>query len=176
MNKLKGLECKIVKSSTVLTTYDNSEIRPLGKTTLKLVNAKNGKSYAETFIVVKENTTPILGNQTIQHMNLVTINYDNIQALDINEISLSEKSVFRQYKDVFDGTGCLPGTYRLEIDETVRPVVHPPRKIPVALRDKLKTELERLTDKEMITPVTEPTPWVNNLVIVEKTEQVENLP
>ncbi|VDI47522.1 Hypothetical predicted protein [Mytilus galloprovincialis] len=101
-------------------------------------------------------------------MNLVTINYDNIQALDINEISLSEKSVFRQYKDVFDGTGCLPGTYRLEIDETVRPVVHPPRKIPVALRDKLKTELERLTDKEMITPVTEPTPWVNNLVIVEK--------
>ncbi|VDI47521.1 Hypothetical predicted protein [Mytilus galloprovincialis] len=54
MNKLKGLECKIVKSSTVLTTYDNSEIRPLGKTTLKLVNAKNGKSYAETFIVVKE--------------------------------------------------------------------------------------------------------------------------
>ncbi|CAC5416290.1 unnamed protein product [Mytilus coruscus] len=69
LDKLKGLEYKIVKSSTVLTTYDKSEIRPLGKTTLKLVNAKNGKSYDETFIVVKENTTPILGNQTIQHMN-----------------------------------------------------------------------------------------------------------
>ena len=95
LDKLKGLECKIVKSSTVLTTYDKSEIRPLGKTTLKLVNAKNGKSYDEIFIVLKENTRPILGKQTFQHMNLLTINYDNIQALDISEIGLSRKSVFR---------------------------------------------------------------------------------
>ena len=74
---------------------------------------------------------------------------------------------------MFDGTGCLPRTYRLGIDETVRPVVHPPRKIPVTLCEKLKIELERLTDKEMITPVTEPTLWVNNLVIVKKPNKLK---
>jgi hypothetical protein len=70
--------------------------------------------------------------------------------------------------DVFEGTGCLPGVYRLETDPSVKPVVHPPRKIPITLRDKLKIELDRLTDRKIIVPVTEPTQWVNYLVIVEK--------
>ncbi|CAC5388235.1 unnamed protein product [Mytilus coruscus] len=103
-------------------------------------------------------------------MDLVTINFDNIQVLDTDEIRLSEKNL--EYNDVFDGTGCLPGTYRLEIDEIVRPVVHQPCKIPVALREKLKTELERLTDKGMIAPVTEPTPWLNNPMIVDKPNEL----
>ena len=70
--------------------------------------------------------------------------------------------------DVFEGTGWLPGVYRLETDPSVKPVVHPPRKIPITLRDKLKIELDRLTDRKIIVPVTEPTQWVNYLVIVEK--------
>ena len=100
-------------------------------------------------------------------MGLVTINYENIMSLKAEE-TLTEKAVFSQYKDIFEGTGCLPGTYNLKTDQSVKPVVHPPRKIPVALRDRLKSELENLTEKGIIAPVTEPTPWVNNLVIVEK--------
>lgn len=69
---------------------------------------------------------------------------------------------------MFEGTGWLPGVYRLETDPSVKPVVHPPRKIPITLRDKLKIELDRLTDRKIIVPVTEPTQWVNYLVIVEK--------
>ncbi|XP_062601076.1 uncharacterized protein K02A2.6-like [Saccostrea cucullata] len=161
-----GSYYKLTKSTTVLTTYDKSRIQPLGKTSLKLVNPKTKELYDTEFVVVKQDTTPILGSQTIQRMKLVTIHYDNI--LTVTEETLTEEYVFSEYKDVFDGTGCLAGTYSLQTDPSIKPVVHPPRKIPVALRDKLKTELERLTEKEIITPVTEPTPWVNNLVIVEK--------
>lgn len=99
-------------------------------------------------------------------MNLVTIHYDNI--LVMTDDTLTEQSVFHQYKDVFEGTGCLEGTYTLQTDPSVKPIVHPPRKIPVTLQEKLKMELDCLAEKEIIAPVTEPTPWVNNLIILEK--------
>lgn len=169
ISMLNGVGYKIAKSSTVLTMYDKSQIKPIGKTTLALTNPKNQSVHQVDFIVVQQKTTPILGNPSIQMMQLVTINYDNILhvAMQSDEM-LTENYVFTQYSDVFEGTGCLAGTYRLKIDPEVQPVIHPPRKIPVSLREKLKTELERLTEKEIIAPVTEPTPWVNNLVIVEK--------
>ena len=62
----------------------------------------------------------------------------------------------------------MEGLCHLEVDQTVRPVVHPPRKVPVALRDRLKEELDELVGQEIITPVTEPTKWVSSLVLVNK--------
>ena len=38
----------------------------------------------------------------------------------------------------------MDGPYYMELDETLKPVVHPPRKVPVALRDRLKEELDKL--------------------------------
>ncbi len=38
------------------------------------------------------------------------------------------------------------------------PVQHPPRKVPVALRDRLKSTLEDLENQDILTSVTEPTP------------------
>ena len=58
--------------------------------------------------------------------------------------------------------------HHLTIDPNVPPVVHPPRKVPFALCDKLKTELNRMISLGIILPVTEPTEWVNSVVIVEK--------
>ena len=45
------------------------------------------------------------------------------------------------------------------------PVVHPPRRVPIAIRDKLKAELERM-EREHVTK--KATDWVNRLVTVEK--------
>ena len=50
----------------------------------------------------------------------------------------------KEYSDVFEGLGCMDGLYHMEVDKTVRPVVHPPRKVPVALRDCLKEKLDKL--------------------------------
>lgn len=73
-----------------------------------------------------------------------------------------------QYEDVFEGTGLLEGKYHLELNENAQPVVHPPRKVPVAIKDQLQTELNRLCDMNIITQVTKPTPWVSSLVTVVK--------
>ncbi len=55
-----------------------------------------------------------------------------------------------EYKDVFEGLGCLPGKHRISIDDTVAPVVHACRKVPFALREKLKEELARMEKLDVI--------------------------
>ena len=68
---------------------------------------------------------------------------------------------------MFQGTGKLQGQYKLEIEEDAKPVIHSPRRVPVALKEKLKHELERLQSIGIIERVTKPTPWVSSLVVVQ---------
>ena len=37
--------------------------------------------------------------------------------------------------------GHLPGKHKIHIDPNVTPVVHPPRRIPISMRDKVRNEL-----------------------------------
>ena len=55
-----------------------------------------------------------------------------------------------------------------EIDRDVNPVVHAPRRVPAALRDKLKHELREMVNDDVIAPVSEPTDWVSSLLLVSK--------
>ena len=48
------------------------------------------------------------------------------------------------------------------------PRVHPARKIPLALKQKLKDKLEQLESLDIIEKVSEPTDWVNAMVMAEK--------
>ena len=40
--------------------------------------------------------------------------------------------------------------------------------MPLALKTALKEELDRLESLQILTPVSEPTPWVSSMVIVKK--------
>ena len=72
------------------------------------------------------------------------------------------------YPEVFNGVGKLEPAYNIKLTDKVIPVVHPPRKVPASLREKLKNELDDMEKNEIIAKVDEPTEWVNSLVIVEK--------
>ena len=76
--------------------------------------------------------------------------------------------VFDGFEAHTEGTGKLEGQYSLEVREDVQPVVHPPRRVPVALKEKLKQELEKIQRLGVIKKVTEPTPWVSSLVTARK--------
>ena len=66
----------------------------------------------------------------------------------------------------------LPGQpYHIEVDESIPPVQHPPRQVPVHLQPAYKRELERLTDLGIINEVqNEFTPWVNSVVVTPKAD------
>ena len=62
----------------------------------------------------------------------------------------------------------MPGNYHLTIDSSVKPVVHPPRKIPLSIKGKVEAELQRLTELDIVEPVSKPTQWVSSIVTAPK--------
>ena len=54
------------------------------------------------------------------------------------------------------------------IDPNAVPVIHPPRRVPIALRDRLQDELQSMEKQKIIVKVTEPTEWVNWLPVAAR--------
>ena len=73
-----------------------------------------------------------------------------------------------KYPDCFNGIGKFDGRYHIIIDPTVSPVIHPPRRVIIALKDDIKEELDEMVSKGIIAKVKEPTAWVNSLVYRRK--------
>jgi len=81
------------------------------------------------------------------------------------------KEMVYEYKDVFEGLGCMPLEYHIEVQQNATQVVHPPRKVPRSLSGKLKKYLEIL-EKKSLCQVDKPTAWVNSLVIADKKDGI----
>jgi hypothetical protein len=111
------------------------------------------------FIVTDTESPPLLGLQTCQKLNIIK---------RIWAVNTSDPNLMAEYKDVFGEIGCLQGEYHIITDPEVKPVIHPPRKIPISMMDKLKAELERMKHLDVIDKIDEPSDWVSSLVIVEK--------
>ena len=70
--------------------------------------------------------------------------------------------LLKEYDDVFEGLGKLNGKYSIETDKSVKPVVHPPRRLPVAMTEKVQRKLEEMTTDDVIAEVDQPTDWVSS--------------
>ena len=164
------------RTQPTIKMYNGSTMSPVGKFTLRCTKGEMTKDV--DLFIVDDDVRPLLGAETCQELNFIKVMVNEIANSHImNSVNdkfqlkygaLTEERILKEYSDVFEDIGCMEGLCHLEADETVRPVVHPPRKVPVALRDHLKEELDKLVGEEIITPVTEPTKWVSSLVIVNK--------
>lgn len=68
---------------------------------------------------------------------------------------LSKDDLLRRYPKVFRANvGKMEGEYRIRIDTEVDPVQNTPRRVPVALRHKLKETLDDLYQQDIIEDVT----------------------
>ncbi len=72
-----------------------------------------------------------------------------------------ETDILRECKDVFTELGCVPGQHHIQIDPAVAPVIHPPRKVPLALKSNVNwigwRNLVWLKSRQ--NPLTESTVW-----------------
>lgn len=53
----------------------------------------------------------------------------------------------------------FPGVQSLGVSANVKPVIMPDRRMPIAMKLKVKSEPERLEKIWVIQPIDEPTPW-----------------
>ncbi|XP_014673255.1 PREDICTED: uncharacterized protein LOC106813592 [Priapulus caudatus] len=156
----------------ILRMFNRTTVTPMGKCLLEIHNPKNGSVHTADFVVVNEKCTPLIGNVLIQNMNLVTVQHQNILSVENVPEPHTSSDIVSEFADVFKGTGRFKGTYHLSVDPDVIPVVHPPRKVPIAIKDRLKDELDKLESMDVIAPVTEPTAWVSSMVTVVKPEKL----
>ena len=74
-----------------------------------------------------------------------------------------------RYKDVFTGIGKLKDfQLKLHIDQQVQPVAQPLRRPAFSLKEKIEKKLDELLREDIIEQVEGPTPWVNPVVVVLK--------
>jgi hypothetical protein len=143
------------ETNVKLSAYNGGDIPTIGKCEVNLVN----KNESHKVMFTDTESPPLLGLQTCQKLNIIK---------RIWAVNTSDPNLMAEYKDVFGEIGCLQGEYHIITDPEVKPVIHPPRKIPISMMDKLKAELERMKQLDLIDKIDEPSDWVSPLVIVEK--------
>ena len=153
---------------------DNS--KPPGFLPNNIANPKNKKKFSVEFLAVDEQLTPLIGAKAAQQMGVTTVNTQNFKITksperpkaDVKSVQTTEE-IIAHYPEIFQRElGTLPGTVPLEVEQGATPVVAPPRRFPTSLKSKLKQELDRLQQLEVIAPIDELTPWVSSLAVVVK--------
>ncbi len=121
-----------------------------------------------TFHVVDRDVKPLISLQDSNAMGLIQLGPD-VHMLH------HEAPEEREYRDLFDWDviGSLPVVYQMRPDNTVTSVVCAPRKIPIAMKEKVKAELDHMTELGVITPVTEATEWVSAMVAAKKKKMAQ---
>ena len=121
-----------------IVTYVGTREKALEQCKLSVV--KKGVKHRITFNVLQGKYTPILSLDASEGMRLLKIK--DCDPLDyvciVNESSkLTEINVKDEYADVFQGLGRLKDSYSIQIDDSIRPVGHAPRRVPVPMRTKV---------------------------------------
>ena len=108
-------------------------------------------------------------------MGFIVVQRHNIQLVSNNEVfaasqssPLTKEQVLADFADIFKGLGKMEEKLHLEVNESVPPVIMPPRRVPVALKGKFQEEIDRLIGVGVLEKVEEPTKWASSAVVTAK--------
>ena len=167
----------IEKSKAKLAMYNGAVMYPVWKCKLKCTT--DGLSHALEFQVVDGDVRPLLSAELCQRLNFLKVlvkdplhHVDKVfrdsQYTPSTSKTVIDDDILIEYADVFEGLGYLKDPYHIEIDPAAQPVIHPPHKVPVTLREPLRQELKRMEENDILAPVSEATDWVSSMVTVVK--------
>lgn len=151
-------EVKIQKQEVSLRSYSGHLIKPMGVASLTC--RYRDQDFHVNFYIVKGDVQAVLGAKAFQEMQMLK------RIFNLTTSTSMPDNIAKTYKHLFQGLGCLPGMHTIQVDKTISPVVHPPRKIPIAI--KVKAELDRMTEMGVVVNQEEPADWVNSMVTVIK--------
>lgn len=172
--KKSKLPVTIEPSDCILNSYGGGRIKNYGTTSLK-ISYQDRSTIAEFKVVKAPGNPSILGCRQALELGLLTLNVNSISGQQgqkssnlqeaVKQGTMTKGQVLQAYADCFDKIGRFPGKrYKIKLTEDAKPVIHPPRTVPVHIMPLYKAEIDKMLADGVITPVTEPTDWVNSIV------------
>ncbi|XP_068224775.1 uncharacterized protein [Palaemon carinicauda] len=142
-------------TSVKLAMWNKSKLSPIGETTLNVKNPKNDEIRSVTFIVVSNDLMCLFGSKTCQEMGFVFVN---------GKAFVSKIDIDHEMSNLGD-----LGEVKLNVDSALPARILPCRRLPIALKSKVQKELHSLVKRGVLIPETEPTDWVSQMAVVQKT-------
>ena len=161
-------------SSVKLTLFGGSTMKPTGECDLYIKH--NGMKHVLKFQVIQDKCIPLLSAETCEKLQLIQLNasvMDSVHQLNDSVVPepLSEEELMSKFQDVFNGLGHI-GDAKIVVDQSVTPVQHSPRRVPVALRKDVEKKILELEEKGIITKAVEPSQWISSMVVVAKPQKI----
>ena len=111
-----------------------------------------------------------MGINDSEKLKMVKVNFDMIKGVKVvHEITQEtfKHEIEKEYSDLFKGIGLMKGEIRLKGGAI--PHIEPVRRVPHAMQDPLKAELDKLVDEKILhkVDISEPIEWLNSFVCVK---------
>lgn len=142
--KQLGVKTAFCPSSTKVSAYNGNSLLSKGIISLTCTHAGTNRTGQVGFHVVDTRSTPLFGLQSCIEFDHVKITY-SVESTQLQG-HMTKAKVLRDYSQAFKRLGSIPGECSINLKLDAIPVVHPPRRIPVALKDKCRAELDRMVD------------------------------
>ena len=155
--KSNKVKCVSMKSNKKLYPYGSAQPLKTAGCFVATVTVGNVAAEAE-FTVIEGEGQALLGRETATQLNVLRLG----EEVGVNVLKQEDKLCF-------EGLGKLKD-FQLDIpiDESVKPVAQPVRRVPFSLRDKLEQKLNELVELDVIEKAEGPTPWISPVVVVPK--------
>ena len=75
----------------------------------------------------------------------------------VEMIAGKSRKELEMYPNLFNGLGKIEPEHHIKLKKDISPKVHPPRKIPASLQQKIKEELDNMEKTGVIRKIYEPT-------------------
>lgn len=158
-----------------LKNFDGSSITVKGEVLIRC--NRNNEKFLIYFQVVENNHGPLLSAAACTQLGLVKfckkVKVENKSEMEeICKLQIEAEKIVDEHRKIFEGYGKIAGEVNLEVDPKATPVIEKARRIPLAKRNKLKEELDKLEKEGIVMREEEHCEWVSNIVIVEKGDKV----
>ena len=119
------------------------------------------------FFVV-EHETALVGINDSEKLDLVKANFDMVNEHGQIVSEVTEESFKREiegeYPELFKGIGLMDGKISIKLKDGAIPHVEPIRRVPNAIQEPLKLELDKLVSEGILhkVDISEPIEWLNS--------------
>ena len=168
-----GLLDRITKSRVKIKPYKSEAIPTLG-TSICAVSVGN-RTVPVSWHIIAEDCEPVLAGNKAVHLGLIQFKPAPKTHMPINMIKGDKpeaiQDVLASHSEVFSGIGKLKDyTVKLHVDDSVKPVAEPPRRIPYHLTSQVEELIGEMLKNDIIEehPQGEAAPWVSNIVTAPK--------